>query len=103
MRNENVGQIELIRLIREKANLSRRETVRLISIAKSGHYGTSFSCAEIMATLYYGFLRIRPDEPDWPDRDRLVLSKGHAAVGLYPILADVGFFARELLDSYTRL
>jgi len=103
MRNENIHNPDLIRLIRQKANLSRRETVRLISIARSGHYGTSFSCAEIMAALYYGFLRIRPDQPDWPDRDRFVLSKGHAAVGLYPILADLGFFPAELLDTYTRL
>lgn len=94
---------ERMELIRRKANMVRRETVRLISIAKSGHYGTSFSCAEIMAALYYDVMRYRPHEPDWPDRDRMILSKGHAAVGLYPILADVGFFDPALLDTYTRL
>ncbi|MEP7023517.1 MAG: transketolase, partial [Actinomycetota bacterium] len=48
-------------------------------------------------------LRYRPAEPGWPDRDRFVLSKGHAAIGLYPVLADVGFYGAELLDNYTRL
>jgi transketolase len=48
-------------------------------------------------------MRIRRGEPDWPERDRLVLSKGHVAVGVHPVLADLGFFDRALLDSYTRL
>src|SRR5207248_616919 len=64
---------------------------------------STFSAAELFAALYYAELRYRPDEPDWPDRDRFVLSKGHAAIGLYPLLADVGFFDRMLLDDYTRL
>src|SRR3954454_1035392 len=53
--------------------------------------------------MYYAELRYRPEEPDWPDRDRFVLSKGHAAIGLYPVLADVGFFDGALLYNYTRL
>ena len=59
--------------------------------------------AELFAALYYAQLRYRPDEPRWADRDRFVLSKGHAAIGLYPVLADGGFFARRVLDDYTRL
>jgi transketolase len=93
---------ELDCLLRQKALLVRRETVRLVSIAKSGHYGSSFSCAELLAVLYYHVLRYDPHNPDWPERDRFILSKGHAAIGLYPILADVGFFPREWLDTYTR-
>ena len=62
-----------------------------------------FSAAEILAALYYRVMRIRRGEPDWPERDRLVLSKGHVAVGVYPVLADLGFFDPALLDSYTRL
>jgi transketolase len=58
---------------------------------------------EILAVLYYHVLRYDPRNPGWPDRDRFILSKGHAAVGLYPLLADVGFFDPELLDTYTRL
>jgi transketolase len=93
----------LLALLRDRANFCRRETVRLIAIAKSGHYGSVFSAAEILATLYYHVLRYDPQRPDWPDRDRFILSKGHAAVGLYPLLADVGFFDPALLDTYTRL
>lgn len=94
---------ELIHLLRAKARLVRTETIRLVSIAKSGHYGSSFSCAELLAALYYHQLRYDPTNPKWPNRDRFILSKGHAAIGLYPILADVGFFPREWLDTYTRL
>lgn len=96
-------QKALLSTLRDKAYLCRRETIRLIAIAKSGHYGSVFSAAEIFAVLYYHVLRYDPKNPDWPDRDRFILSKGHAAVGLYPLLADVGFFDPELLDTYTRL
>jgi transketolase len=93
----------LIERLRERAKFVRLETVRLTRIAGAGHYTATFSAAELFAALYYAQLRYRPDEPDWPDRDRFVLSKGHAAIGLYPVLADVGFFDSALLDDYTRL
>ena len=89
--------------IQERAHFVREETVRLIEIAKTGHYASSFSAAEIFATLYYGVMRLRRGQPDWADRDRFLMGKGHAAVGLYPLLADWGFFPTELLDGYTRL
>jgi transketolase len=94
---------DLIRLLKEKGKLVRRETVRLSRIAGAGHYTGTFSCAELFSALYYAQLRFRPGEPGWTDRDRFVLSKGHAAIGLYPVLADLGFFRAELLDNYTRL
>lgn len=94
---------ELFVLLEEKARLVRRETVRLSRIAGAGHYTGTFSCAELFSALYYSQLRFRPGEPSWEDRDRFVLSKGHAAIGLYPVLADVGYFAAGLLDNYTRL
>ena len=78
---------------RGRAALVRRETIRLVGIAKSGHYTSVFSCAEILGVLYSGVLRLSED-PDWPDRDRLILSKGHVAVGLYPLLAERGYIAR---------
>jgi len=93
----------LFRLLEEKAKLVRRETVRLSRIAGAGHYTGTFSCAELFSALYHSQLRFRPDEPGWKERDRFVLSKGHAAIGLYPVLADLGFFPAELLDNYTRL
>jgi transketolase len=68
-----------------------------------GHYTSVFSCAEIFATLYYDTMRLRRGEPRWPDRDRFLMGKGHAAVGLFPILADWDFFPLDWLDGYTRL
>jgi transketolase len=89
--------------VTERARFAREETIRLISIAKTGHYASSFSCAEILATLYYDVMRLRRGEPDWPERDRFLLGKGHAAAALYPLLADLDFFPAEWLDEYTRL
>ena len=86
----------------DRAKFVRKETVRLSRIAGAGHYSSTFSAAELLVALYYAKLNIKPLEPDWPDRDRFVLSKGHAAIGLYPILADLGFYDAELLDQYTR-
>jgi transketolase len=97
------AQDEAIALITEKARFSREETVRLIQIAKVGHFASSFSCAEILATLYYGVMRLRRGEPDWPDRDRFLFGKGHAAAALYPLLADWDFFGKDILDGYTRI
>ena len=87
----------------DRALFIRLETMRLTRIAGAGHYGGTFSAAELLAALYYYKLRIDPAHPDWPDRDRFVLSKGHAAIGLYPVLADLGYFDPADLDSYTRL
>jgi transketolase len=94
---------ELIAHIEERARFIRSEVIRLIAIAKVGHYASAFSCAEIMAALYYGVMRLRRGEPDWPDRDRFMFGKGHAAVALYPILADYDFLPIDVLDEYTRL
>ncbi|WCE66002.1 transketolase [Sulfitobacter faviae] len=90
-------------VLEEKAKFIRTETVRLSRIAGAGHYSSTFSCAELLATLYYDQMRLEPGQPDWAERDRFVMSKGHAAIGLYPVLADLGFFAPSELDTYTRL
>jgi transketolase len=101
---QNVGiDPELRSRLEERAGFIRIETVNLINIAKNGHYTSTFSAAELFSALYYHTLRIDPKRPDWPDRDRFVLSKGHAMVGLYPVLADLGYFDRSELESYTRL
>jgi transketolase len=89
--------------LEERARFVRLETLRLSRIAGAGHYSSTFSAAELLVSLYYGHLRIDPAHPTWPDRDRFILSKGHAAIGLYPILADLGYFDGALLDGYTRL
>ena len=87
----------------DRARFVRTETVRLTRIAGAGHYSSTFSAAELFAVLLYAHMRLDPARPDWPDRDRFVLSKGHAAIGLYPLLADLGFFDAKLLDDFTRL
>ena len=89
--------------LEERARFVRLETLRLARIAGAGHYSSTFSAAELLVALYYGQLRIDPARPDWADRDRFVLGKGHAAIGLYPILADLRYFDPALLDGYTRL
>ncbi len=90
-------------MLADRAMFVRLETLRLARICGAGHYSSSFSAAELFAALYYAHLKIDPKKPDWPDRDRFVLSKGHAAIGLYPILADLGYFPAKLLDNFTRL
>ncbi|GHD20671.1 transketolase [Tianweitania populi] len=87
----------------ERAKFIRLETMRLTRIAGAGHYSSTFSAAELFAALYYGHLRLDPKNPKWEDRDRFVLSKGHAAIGLYPVLADLGFYPLSKLDDFTRL
>ena len=70
---------------------------------KCGHIASSFSCAEIITCLFYGgVLRFRADEPKWEDRDRFILSKGHAAILYYCILGDLGFFPQEELFRFAQ-
>ncbi len=72
----------------------------MVGRAGSGHPGGSLSCADIIAALYFGdVLRVEPDQPNWPGRDRFVLSKGHAAPVLYSALARRGFFSEGLLPA----
>lgn len=89
--------------LRDRAQFVRLETIRLIEIAKVGHYSSVFSAAEIFAALYYDVMSLREQDPAWPDRDRFLMGKGHAAVGLFPILADLGYIEPAVLDGYTRL
>lgn len=94
-------RLELERL-EERAKFIRKETVRLITIAGSGHYSSVFSAADILSVLYYHSMKIT-DDPNWPARDRMIMSKGHVAVGVFPILADLGYFPKEWLDTYAHL
>src|SRR5680860_820501 len=73
----------------------RRDIVEMIAAARSGHPGESLSAVEIVATLYFSVMKHDPQRPDWPERDRFVLSKGHAAPVLYAALAESGYFPRE--------
>ncbi|MHB8065401.1 MAG: transketolase [Ruminiclostridium sp.] len=76
--------------------------LKMVKNARSGHIGGAFSLSEIMSVLYFDKMNIRTEDPRWEDRDRLVLSKGHATVALYPSLAIRGFFPLELLDTFRK-
>ena len=87
------------RLEYEATNI-RRNIWRALHAAGSGHMGGSLSAADLLSALYFYHLRIRPEEPDWPDRDRFVLSKGHANAALAAVLARAGFIDENLLDTF---
>jgi transketolase len=78
----------------------RQEALKMVAAAKASHIGGALSMADLLAVLYGGVLRVRPDEPAWAERDRFLLSKGHACVSLYATLALRGFFPVGELDSY---
>lgn len=81
----------------------RRDIVTMIGKAGSGHPGGSLSAVEILACLYFRIMRHDPQNPHWVDRDRFVLSKGHGAPALYAVLAEAGYFPKELLNALRRL
>jgi transketolase len=81
----------------------RRDIVEMVGAAGSGHPGGSLSAVEIVASLYFGVMRHDPARPDWPERDRFVLSKGHAAPVLYAALAEAGYLPREELSTLRTL
>jgi transketolase len=87
-----------IQALEEKARNLRLTVLDMTTKAGSGHPSSSFSAVEILTALYFGgVLRYRSDEPHWPERDRFILSKGHAAPLLYAVLADAGYFDSEEL------
>jgi transketolase len=80
----------------------RRHVVRMCASGGGAHVGSNLSVADIVAVLYGGVLRVDPADPDWPDRDRFVLSKGHACACIYAVLAERGFLPFELLQQHYR-
>ena len=89
--------------LREVARRIRVEIVRAVDHAKGGHLGGPLSAAEILAALFFRVMRIRPEQPDWPDRDRFILSKGHSSIGLYAAMALRGYFPIEELATFDAL
>jgi len=82
------------------ARKARLHVLRMVHHANASHVGTCFSIADILAVLYSRILRVDADQPQRPDRDRFILSKGHAAAVLYSTLAEQGFFSPALLDKF---
>jgi transketolase len=89
--------------LEEMARTLRRHVVSMIATAGSGHPGGSLSAAEIVTALYFKVMRHNSKDPRWPDRDRFILSKGHAAPILYAALAESGYFPIEELKTLRKL
>ena len=93
----------LVRELGAKAQELRLDVLEMVYGAQTGHLGGAMSCAEILAALYFHHLRVDPQRPEWPQRDRLLFSKGHACAMLYAALAHRGFFPRAELSTFRRL
>ncbi|MDP6175555.1 MAG: thiamine pyrophosphate-dependent enzyme, partial [Rhodospirillales bacterium] len=88
--------------LKEKAAWLRRELFEMAMRPRKGHLPSCYSCTEILISLYYnGIANYDAKNPASPDRDRVIISKGHAAMALYPILADLGFFPKDELERFT--
>lgn len=97
------SKAELLGYLEDKAVWLRKEIIRLTEIAVGSHAGGGLSMADALVALYYNTMNIKPGEPDWPDRDRFILSKGHGAVAYCPVLADMNFFPSDWLDTFNCL
>ena len=86
--------------LEELARRCRVEIVKMVHRAQAGHPGGSLSEIDLLAALYANYLRANPSNPDWEDRDRFILSKGHASPGMYAILAEMNFITKQDLESY---
>lgn len=87
--------------LQRKARLIRGRILEMVVSANKGHIGGAFSCSDILVALYFGgILRFDPGKPDWSERDRFILSKGHSGIALYAILADLGYFPLQVLSSF---
>ena len=93
---------QTIAKLRKLSTAVRRRDLQMIHTAKLGHIGGDFSVTDILVTLYFGVLKLDPQAPAAPDRDRFILSKGHCAGALYTTLAFAGFFPEEELETFAQ-
>jgi transketolase len=94
---------ELEKFLAKEAAYIRKKILELTKIAGGGHLGGGLSMVDVTVALYHHVMNIDPKNPDWPGRDRFILSKGHGAIALDPILARVGFFPEEDLATFNQL
>ena len=97
-----VGEARLDEL-RATAAETRRLIVDAIYQAQAGHLGGPLSAADMLVALYFEVMRVDPQRPDWPQRDRFILSKGHSSIALYAVLAQRGYFPREELSTFDQI
>jgi len=86
--------------LKQKTKQIKHKCLEMCVNAGMGHVTTAFSCAEIVAALYYRIMNIDVSDPDWEDRDRFIMSKNHGSVITYPILADMGFIGEDALGTF---
>lgn len=91
-----------LEVLKKNANEIRKSIITMVSEAKSGHPGGSLSIADILSVLYFQEMRIDPKNPKDPNRDRFILSKGHASPAIYSALAERGYFSKDLLPTFRR-
>lgn len=82
------------------AERCRRNVLRMVQAGGHGHIGGAFSAIDIVTALYFYQMRVRPEEPKWEERDRFILSAGHKCMAQYAVLAEKGYFGKEILDTY---
>jgi len=99
----HVHEDALVRNLARAGQQIRIDVLNMVYRAQTGHLGGALSAAEILACLYFHHLRLRPQEPAWPERDRLLFSKGHACAALYSAMARRGFFPTEELVTFRQL
>ena len=88
--------------LKQKAKDLRKTIIDVVYKAQSGHPGGSLSEIDMLVALYFYKMNINSSKPHWEDRDRFVLSKGHASPGLYAVLAEKGYFAKSELDGFRK-
>src|SRR5437016_12920765 len=96
---ETIPRIDSLVELKRMANRLRIDIVKMIGAAGSGHPGGSLAEVELLSALYFRVLRHNPNDPNWPDRDRFVLSKGHGCPALHAVLAEAGYLDHSVLST----
>lgn len=98
-----MASMEEIRELEMTAERCRKHVLRMIRAGGHGHLGGAFSAIDIVTALYFYQMAVKPDEPEWEGRDRFILSAGHKCMSQYAVLAERGYFPKEILDTYGAL
>lgn len=94
---------ETIRCLKETAAKCRLNVVQMLRASGHGHIGGTYSSIDMVTALYFYKMNVNPENPDWEDRDRFLLSAGHKSMVQYAVLAEKGYFPKEILDTYGHL
>jgi transketolase len=93
----------LIKTLEKKSNKARQKILKMTTECEGGHLAGSLSCVDILIAIYFKILRHKPDNPDWENRDRFILSKGHGAPAFYTVMAMCGYFPEEELLTLRKI